>query len=190
MGYSDALKLGFERLAQIPPETVCEACGARYENGEFFLTWFNRERALSSVSESLKILWLHYLTADGSKNRSGRLIAYREAAPALFYEQNFYKRAVKPLAACFGKNPQKLIETGVALGGETAAFGDAAVTINVLPYLPVTFIIWTESEEFPSDGNILFDQTAKTWFNAEDLAVLASAAVGELRLCSAEAHSL
>ena len=180
MGYSDALKLGAQKLAQIPPQTVCDACGARYENGEFFLTWFNRERALSSVSQNLKILWLHYLTANGSKTLSGRLIAYREAAPALFYEANFYKRAVKPLAAFFGKNPQKLIEAGESLGGKTAAFGDAAVTINALPCLPITFIIWAGSEEFPPEGNILFDQTAKTWFSAEDLAVLASAAVREL----------
>jgi hypothetical protein len=58
--------------------------------------------------------------------------------------------------------------------------GDAAVTIKVLPYLPMTFIIWGGSEEFPPDGNILFDQTAKTWFAAEDLAVLAGLAAYEL----------
>jgi hypothetical protein len=44
----------------------------------------------------------------------------------------------------------------------------------------MTFIIWADSEEFPPDGNILFDETAKTWFAAEDLAVLASVAVYEL----------
>ena len=180
MGYDAALNLAAEKLAEIPPQTVCEACGARYENGDFFLPWFNSEKALSSASETQKILWLHYLTANGAKEQSGRLIAYREAAPALFYEPNFYKRAVKPLVGCFGKDPEKLIETGESLGGNRAAFGDAAVTINVLPYLPMTFIIWAGCEEFPPDGNILFDQTAKTWFEAEDLAVLAGAAVYEL----------
>ena len=180
MGYNDALSLAAERLAQIPPQTVCEACGARYEDGEFFLPWFNRERAFSAVSDTNKILWLHYLTANGAKNPSGRLIAYREVAPALFYEPNFYKRAVKPLVDCFGKNPENLVMLGESFGGKKASFGDAAVTINVLPYLPMTFIIWEGSEEFSPDGNILFDQTAKTWFNAEDLAVLASVAAYEL----------
>ena len=180
MGYDDALRLGKERLAQIPPQAVCDACGARYEEGEFFLPWFNKERAFSSVSETLRILWLHYLTANGAKIQSGRLIAYREVAPALFYEPNFYKRAVKPLINCFGKNPENLVAIGEAFGGTKAAFGDAAVTINVLPYLPMTFIIWEGSEEFSPDGNILFDQTAKTWFNAEDLAVLAGLAAYEL----------
>ena len=180
MGYDDALRLAQERLAQLPPQAVCEACGARYKQGEFFLPWFNRERAFSTVSETHQILWLHYLTASGTKEMSGRLIAYREVAPALFYEPNFYKRAVKPLVDCFGKNPENLIITGESLGGKAAALGDASVTINVLPYLPVTFIIWAGCEEFPPDGNILFDQTSKTWFEAEDLAVLASVAAYEL----------
>jgi hypothetical protein len=180
VGYGDALALAAERLAQIPAETVCQACGARYEGGEFFLPWFNVEKSFSSVSDTHKILWFHYLTASGAKQPTGRMIAYREVAPALFYEPNFYKRAVKPLVNCFGQNPQKLIETGTALGGQVAAYGDAGVTIKVLPYLPMTFIIWANSEEFPPDGNILFDDTAKTWLVAEDLAVLASVAAYEL----------
>jgi len=44
----------------------------------------------------------------------------------------------------------------------------------------MTFIIWEGDEEFPPDGNILFDQTAKTWFGAEDLSVIAGLAVYEL----------
>jgi hypothetical protein len=180
MAYDQALNLAMKQLAQIPPETVCEACSARYEGGEFFIPWFNAERPLSSAPEGNKILWLHYLIARGAKKQSGRLIAYREVAPALFYESNFYKRAVTPLVRCFGENPQKLVETGITLGGRVAAHGDTAVTINALPYLPLTFIIWEGSEEFPPEGNILFDQTAKTWFVAEDLAVLAGLAAHEL----------
>ncbi|GBU26879.1 hypothetical protein R84B8_00394 [Treponema sp. R8-4-B8] len=180
MGYDDALNLAAQKLAQIPPQIVCQNCGAHYEDGEFFVPWFNAEKPLSAASVSHKIIWLHYLTAGGIQKQSGRLIAYREAAPALFYEANFIKRAVKPLVNHFGKNPQNLISVGTALGGQTAKMGDAAVTINVLPYVPMTFIIWEESEEFPPDGNILFDQTAKTWLVAEDLAVLAGLAVCEL----------
>ena len=180
MGYEAALNLAMEQLAQIPPEAICEACGARYEEGEFYLPWFNIEKSLSAASETHRILWLHYMTARGVKKQSGRLIAYREVAPALFYASNFYKRAVTPLVSCFGKDPQKLIKAGEALGGQAVALGDAAVAINVLPYFPVTLIIWGGSEEFPPDGNILFDQMVKTWFCAEDLSVLASLVAYEL----------
>ena len=180
MGYGDALNLAMEQLVQIPPEAICRTCGARYEGGEFFIPWFIMERSLSAASDTHRIILLHYLTASGVQKQSGRLIAYREVAPALFYASNFYKRAVKPLVDCFGKEPQKLIKAGEALGGQTAALGDAAVTVNVLPYLPVTLIIWEGSEEFPPDGNILFDQMVKTWLGAEDLAVLASLVAYEL----------
>ena len=180
MGLADALALGTQQLAQIPPETVCKTSGARYEGGDYILQWFNNEKPLSAVSEPLRILWLHYLTANGTQNLSGNLIAYRDVAPALFYEPNFHKRAVKPLISCFGKNPEKLIETGEFLGGKKADLGDASVTINVLPYLPLTFVIWAGSEEFPPDGNILFDKTVKSWFSSEDVVVFASMAVYEM----------
>jgi hypothetical protein len=180
MGYEDAITLAENKLNQMQSDEVCRASGARYEGGQFLIPWFNRETPLSAASQTQKILWLHYLTANGIQNATGRLIAYREAAPALFYEPNFIKRAVRPMAGFFGKNPQKLIEAGKTLGGEAASMGDASVTVKVLPYVPMTFIIWEGDGEFPPDGNILFDKSVTTWFKPEDMAVLASVAVGEL----------
>lgn len=180
MGYQDALGLAVRRLAQLSPEAVCERCGARYEGGEYFLPWLNSERSVCNAPEAHQILWLHYLAADGVKEPVGRLTAYREMAPALFYESRFDQRAVKPLTDYFGKRPNKMIEVIKSLGGREAVFGSASATVDVLPYLPVTFIIWEGDEELPPDGNILFDQGAKSWLVPEDLAVLASLAVYEL----------
>ena len=178
-GYDAALSLGFQKLAEARPETVREQCGARYEQGEYFIPWFNRDRALSQAPTSNKIIWLHYLTARGVKTPSGRLISYRGAG-GLFYEPNFIKRAVNPFVKRFGNDPAGLIEAGEALGGRKTDNGDASIVINVLPYIPMTFIIWTGDDEFEPSGNILFDETVKTWLCAEDLAVLASLSVYEL----------
>jgi len=180
MGYEDALALASQRLAELPPETVCERCGVRYEGGEFYVPWLGREMPLSGASGARRILWLHYLTACGAKQPAGRLIAYREAAPALFYEPKFEERAVKPLVNRFGGNPAALIETALGLGGRVAGIGGVSVTVDALPYLPVTFAIWEGDDELPPAGSILFDQTAKSWFAPEDLAVLASLAAYEL----------
>ena len=185
MPYDDALNLAAEKLSRLSPEEVCGMCGAGFRNGEYYLPWLNRETPLSQAQTTHKILWLHYLSAGGIKNELG-VMAYREAAPALFYEPNFIKRAVKPLVNCFGKNPEKLIKTGISLGGKKMETGDASVKINVLPYIPLTFIIWKGNDEFPPDGNILFDKSAKTWFASEDLAVLAGIAVYDIINASKE----
>jgi len=180
MGYQDALSLAKQKLAQLCPETVCENCSAQYEGGEYFLPWLNSKRAVSTASDAYQILWLHYLTANGVKEPIGHLMAYREMAPALFYEPKFIQRAIKPLVHYFAKCPGKLVETSIKLGGRETGFGSASATINVLPYLPLTFIIWEGDEELSPEGNILFDQSAKSWFVPEDLAMLSSFAVYEL----------
>ena len=177
-GYDTALSLAFEKLARLTPETVCERSGARHGEGGYFLAWFNRERAVSQAPTANKIIWLHYLAAHGVKNPSGRLISYREAG-GLFYEPNFIKRAVQPFVKRFGNDPKGFEETGEALGGQKAEHGDASIIINVLPYIPMTFIIWAGGEEFEPGGSILFDETVKTWLCAEDLAVLGSLSVYE-----------
>jgi len=180
MSYDDAISLARENLSKLDPECVTKACGVPYEDWDYHVPWFNMKIKLSDATDTLKILWLHYLTANGAKEPKGRLIAYREAAPALFYEPNFYKRAVMPIVKYFGKRADKLIAAGRSLGGSEAGVGDASVCARALPYLPVTFVIWEGSDEFPPEGNILFDITCKTWFGAEDLAVLASCAAYEL----------
>ena len=177
--YDTALNLAYEKLSLLAPETVCERCGVRYEQGEYFIPWFSREQALSQASTTHKIIWLHYLTAQGNRNPSGKLISYRDTG-GLFYETNFIKRAVNPLVKHFGNNPEGLIRAGEALGGKKAEHGDGSIIINVLPYIPITFIIWTGDEEFEPGGNILFDETVKTWLCAEDLAVMGSLSTYEL----------
>ena len=178
-GYDEALSLGFEKLAQLAPETVCGRCGVRYEQGEYFIPWFNSEQALSQASTSKKIIWLHYLSAHGITSPSGRLISYREAG-GLFYEPNFLKRAVNPFVKRFGNDPDGLAAACESLGGRKTDKGDASIIINALPYIPMTFIIWTGDEEFGPGGSILYDETVKTWLCAEDLAVLGSLSVYEL----------
>ena len=179
-GYNAALTLAYEKLVALPPETVCERCGVRFEQGEYYLPWFSKEQPLSQASTAHKIIWLHYLTSQGTKKPSGRLMPYRDAPGALFYDSNFTKRAVNPFIKRFGNDPEGLIRAGEALGGHKGKNGDASVVLNALPYIPLTFIIWLGDEEFGPGGSILFDETVKTWLCAEDLAVLGSLCAYEL----------
>ena len=73
-----------------------------------------------------------------------------------------------------------MIEISESFGGIKSNEGDVSVRINLLSYLPVTYIIWAGDDEFEPSGNILFDKTAAGWLCAEDLVVAASLGAYEL----------
>jgi hypothetical protein len=177
-GYDTALSLAYEKLASLSPEIVCEQSGARYADGEYYLKWLSQEKALSEADTGHKIVWLHYMTTQGVKVPSGRLLPYREVpGGAQFYNPNFVKRVTRPLTKTFGKDPDSLIKVGEAFGGKKLDDGDASIVINVLPYLPITYIIWRGDDELEPSGSVLFDQTAISWLCAEDLVAIAGYSV-------------
>lgn len=173
-GYNAAIALAEEKLKTLDPLAVCERTGAKWNGSTYLIPWLGGERELYSGNDAEIILWLHYLAALGSKTQSGKWISYREVPSALFYEPKFIARAVKPIVKSYGSCPSKLVDAAKKLGGVKANAGDAAVTINLLPFIPVTYIVWAGDEEMEAAGNILFDKTAVTWLPAEDLVVLAS----------------
>ncbi|MCL2774396.1 MAG: DUF3786 domain-containing protein [Oscillospiraceae bacterium] len=189
-GYSDAILLARKKLTSLSPEKVCDLCGVKFDGEKYIIKWMSKEYNLpinSTVStdypQMLEIILLHYLTSEGTKQPENKLMSYREVPGALFYEPKFMIRAVNPIVKCFGKNPEKLIETGGLFGGvKSSECGDSAyaLKINLLPYMPVTYIIWAGDDEFEPSGNILFDKTASGWFCAEDLVVAASLGAYEL----------
>ena len=90
----------------------------------------------------------------------------------IVYFRTFYQRTIKHIIANFSQDPAKLIEAGKKFGGRKADFGDAAVTIDVLPRVPVTFLVWRGDEEFGAEGNILYESTITDYLPTEDIIVL------------------
>ena len=179
-GYRTAIGLAGGVLSARAPREVCARTGAQWKGGEYFVPWLGESRAVGSGSEMEQVLWLHYLTSDGARTPTGRLIAYRDVPGARVYEPKFDARAVRPLVGRFGGDPQALVQAGEALGGRPYPAGDGAVTVPLLPRLPVTYIIWRGDDELGPGGSVLFDETAPEWLPAEDLTVLAS--LGTYRL--------
>lgn len=187
-GYTEAIRLAYEKLNKLDHEKVCARTGAVYskglprgaanrggpQNGVYYIPWFGEKKSLDDGSQMEQVLWLHYLISEGTKLPVGKYLAYREAPGAVFYENKFIARAVTPLVKCFGKEPPALVKAGLKLGGDPAGTGDASIRLHVLPNVPVTYIIWSGDDEMGPEGNILFDETALGWLPTEDLAVLAS----------------
>ena len=173
-GYKTAIDNATAILATLDPQAVCARTGAIWSDGEYMIPWFGENRPLSSGGDAEQILWLHYLISEGTGLPTSRLVAYRELKGAGFYEPAFNARAVRPLVKRFGSNPSALLEAGKVLGGTPSDVGDFSVTLYPLPYVPVTYAVWTGDDELPPGGNVLFDETASGWLHAEDLVVLAS----------------
>jgi hypothetical protein len=103
---------------------------------------------------------------------SGNLKKFKDFPGGYAYENAFTKRAVEPIAKTFGKSPEGLLKAAELIGGKSLSLGQSSTQITALPYIPLTYILWTD-EELPPSANVLFDESASNYFNVEDLAKLA-----------------
>lgn len=133
-----------------------------------------------SVPLQEQVLILHYMMAHPGAQVSGNWIAYREIPGASFYFSAFVKRAIDPLKKVFGQNISALNTAAQHLGGRQIGYGDAGLEFSLLPEVPVQLILWQGDDEFPSEANILFDESIGDILSPEDAAWLAGMLVYRL----------
>ncbi len=197
-GYELAYKLAREQLAKIDDiEQQCLKSGAQYQEIDsqkvIIIEYLNRSYQITlpdikislkdseeEVSLRDKILILHYFTQAKGTPISNKPIAYKELPEGANYFPTFSKRAIKPLVDYFGNEPQRLLDIARILGGHKADYGDAAVTLNAFSRVPITLVLWRGDEEFPPEGNILFDSTVSDYLTTEDINVLCETIVWRL----------
>ena len=124
-----------------------------------------------------QILILHYLAAESPARVSGKWVAYREIPGATFYWSAFVKRAINPLKKRFGQSPEAFSTAAQELSGRPAGTGDASSEVWVFPRVPVQLILWQGDDEFPSEANIIFDESIGAILSPEDIAWMAGMVV-------------
>ena len=197
-GYEMAYKLACEQLAGIRDiEVQCRKSGAQYLeidakkvivieylNRSYLISLPDIEISLRNSEEAVpiedKILMLHYLISAKGTPLSNRMITYKELPEGANYFPNFAQRVIKPLIGYFGKEPHRLIDVAGKLGGSSADYGDAAVTINVFSRVPITFVLWRGDDEFAPRGSIMFDSTIPDYLSTEDINVLCASIAWKL----------
>ena len=123
-----------------------------------------------TLQEQVSIL--HYLSNTTEAALIGRTITFREIPSGDFYYEPFRKRAQVPMMNTFGAVPERLMSAGEKLGGKKADIGDVAMTFLFFPKVPITLVLWHGDSEFPPEGNILYDASVASFFNAEEIAFL------------------
>ena len=192
-GYELAYKLACEQLANIDNiEQQCLKSGAqcqiidskrvittKYLNQSYLISLPDIKMSLMDSEEVIplrdKILILHYLSQAKGTPLTNKIISYKELPEGTNYFPTFSKRAIKPILDQFGEEPERLVDVATKFGGYKVDYGDVAVTINAFPQVPITFVLWKGAEDFPPEGNILFDSTIPDYLSIEDINVLCEA---------------
>jgi len=175
----------------------------RDANGAFHLPFFWREYVISDedftvrradtgevASSFTQSLLLTYLaTADGA-TPSGRWIGFRELPDGQFYVQAFQSysggRLARELDAigAAGDVPDGSIgafrRAAEALGGVPLEIGDAGYVFTVLPRVHLAVAYWGGDDEFPSQAQVLFEDTASHYMPTDGLAILGSQLVDRI----------
>jgi hypothetical protein len=197
-GYELAYKVAWQQLASIDDiEQQCLKSDAQYQiidskrvitttylNQSYLVSLSDRGISLKGSEELIplrdKILIIHYLAQAKGTPLSNKAISYKELSEGANYFPTFSKRTIKPFVERFGKEPVRLVDVATKVGGYKADYGDIAVTINAFPRIPITFVLWQGDDEFPPEGNILFDSNINDYLPIEDIIVLCEAIVWKL----------
>jgi hypothetical protein len=143
--------------------------------------WPEVEVSRTDSSEEIpiqqQVLILHYLQgAWQSKGPSltGEWMAFQDVPDGRFYHDAFQRRAKLPLLQGFGRDPEQLEELArTVYSAERIELGDVSMSVPALPLIRAALVLWAGDEEFPPEGNILFDRNTASFFSAEDIAWLA-----------------
>ena len=167
-------------------EKTAKKLGLRMDDDWLYLPFFNEPCMVNrkngtivsekgqpvSVTDRLTIMHhLHYYQEAAAN--STKKIPFREIREAAVFEHAYIKSAVEPLVKAFSGCPEKLLQSGIAMGGRKEKYGDVSVTLQAFPKISLTYIFWDADEEFPASANILFDDQIARWTHPESVPVLA-----------------
>ena len=190
--YKKAVELSRQRLATRDAQEIATHSGATMEQGPdghpLLALPFLQKRVLlegpgfqmtfreSGEEPNLQeqVLILHYLNGATGAAPTGEWVAYQEIPDGKFYIDAFLRRAKNPMVNTFGDQPEVFIILAKEIyDAQPLDQGDAAVTVQAFPRVPVALILWRGDDEFPPEGTILFDRSIGDILSAEDIAWLA-----------------
>lgn len=188
------VELARTTLHQIGPEKLALCSGCMLDaDGNLRLTFQGQEYVVAGTdftvrragtdqeaSSFIQGLVLTYLvTADGT-TPSGRWVSFRELPNGLFYAQAFQGYSGDRLVRELKGGLPAFHRAAEALGGEPLELGDAGYVFAVLPRIHLAIVYWQGDEEFPSQAQVLFEDSAAHYLPTDGLAILGSQLVGRL----------
>lgn len=142
------------------PVDMAQRAGRRAANTIFYV--------LSAYSESQE------------KKPTGKLISSKQFRGTRFTKRDTMGERYRIIKSF--KEPANLETAANVLGGSKIEFpyGDIAVSLNILPYIPLTIILTIDDGEFPADSRLFYDETVENYLDSEQTYFLTSLTVSRL----------
>ena len=183
-----------EFKATNPAEVSAKSrCDFDAEKKIFYVPFLNNKIAVSyptgssffiNTEQPIPLRWqiliLHYLIKASGTQLTENFISYKELPGGYIYFDVFQRRVCLPLVKEFGEIPEALMQISRHFSSFEKDMGDYSFTINALPQIPITFILWCGDEEFSPNATILFNEKAEDYLATEDYAFLSGLIVYEL----------
>jgi hypothetical protein len=129
---------------------------------------------------------LAYLINAKDLPLTNKLVKAETLPAGQFFFRGLHALPTRKLEEAFGANPDLLLKISEKFGAKKRDFGDASITLNVLPRLQLTIVIWRRCEEFEARASILFDQNAASLLPLDALLAAVNLTVNALIEVSAD----
>jgi hypothetical protein len=177
----------WEQLEKLDGVETAQRAKCRYldDSSSYLITLLNTEflvnlpdrKILSNQSDSRQqeagfleqLCILAYLINAQNIPLAGKLVAGNSLPGGQFFFKGQHGLPTQKLEETFGDNPETLYKASSQLNAEKCEFGDASISLYILPRLPLTIVIWGRDEEFEARTSILFDQTAASHLQLDAL---------------------
>ena len=193
----------WEKLAELDPESICRRSGAVREKTGYRLRVFddeyvicpdqqhismsrgdaNSKGAEPTISNALEMVVVYYLIHARDMPLANEWVGLRElGCGGQFFVSHVpdYGR-ILPL---FSASPDSVIRGALTLSGRQLDTGDATVALRVLPRVPIAFVYWAASDEFPADVSVLFDRTVEQHLPLDVLSTVIQEVIGRLAVAA------
>lgn len=172
----------WDRLSKLHPTDICNRTEALYNPTRegFLLPVYNlRYLILPKEKKLLRVEWndqpveedlypffylmvLVYLTEAKEIKPTHTWISEKDLKGGSTFFRGPHSLQVEELEDLYGKDPDAFLKAGKKLGGNEILYGDKGFALEVLPKVPLAYILWKGDEEFPPKIGVLFDSTIES----------------------------
>ena len=191
-GYKIAEDLGWEKLAHKDLSEVARLSFSHLVDSWNIELEFIADKYVVDVRQKVvrggagevpmvwRILMLHYLVMAKDSPLAGKKIGFAQLPGAGTYLGPFKARVLAPLIKAFGDDVKELVHLGTRIGAVRREFGDASITVNAFAKVPITYVLWRGDDEFPPEGQVMFDSSIVSFLPLEDIVVVSAEIVYRL----------